>query len=592
MFKNVLHNHLNKTKYLISCNVHKINYQKILPKSYFSNSENLNEVDELNKLIKKTSTKHTNTSLSNFSLDVLKDVKGFYGIKNNKPHEEDIVIKKNLKKLSNAERVTIGKDDDISRYNIMIHPQEETDSILDAVFKKGTNEQFFKKLDKIYKAVENEDFKKVNYLSNIGDIEYENKDLSDIEEEIEKENIDSLFINEIEKKSPKKVKTIEEFISTSYKEPVIKQESTNKNLEIKKSTPIVKKDNNQANNIIPYQIGEYKIENFDFIDANSLNPGTNDSISKSINKFIDVTNSVEEVNSNNKVSKNKASTGLFKSLKTSPMRESFIQQVFLNKNYSNFSSIFSKVYENLFYMKEIINYKTKQISNKKSKIENVQSSLISNYEIKTFGDKFLVKLHKINLFEFDRRRMEIICQKIVHGKSNDISIIYNSQKIKTKEGLGAFIIFVGEYHIGTITLNLGLVKNINEINFFSSLFSLILVELIQISCENSKRLMNFNLIFAKAFNLEQKIALNSKNTTIEILSNLIEGKLNKFNTKSWSNNFEEAFDDEGKVKNNYNPISKLPNVKILNNPNLMKKYFRDYLSSAAKLEHGSICFKL
>jgi hypothetical protein len=592
MFKNLLHKHLNKTKYLISCNVHKIQSQKIVRKSNFSNSENISEVEELNKLIKKSSIKQINSGLSNFSLDVLKDVKGFYGIKNNKPNEEDVVLRKNLKKLSNAERVTIGKDDDISKYNIMIHPQEETDYILDAVFKNGTNEQFFKKLDKIYKAVENEDYNKQNYLSNIGDIEFENKDLSDIEEEIEKTNADSLFLNEIDKKTPKKVKTIEEFINTASKVPVITKESVNKSIEVNKSIISNKKEIVQEFNIKPYQIGEIKIESFDFIDSKSLNPGVNDV--PRISNFINIENPIEEYNKTAiiKTSKTNSSAGIFKSLKTSPMRESFIQHVFLNKNFSNFHLILSKVNETLFYLKEFLNIKTKQTYFKKSKIENVQASLISNYEIKTLGDKFLIKLHKVNLFEFDRRRMEIICQKILHGNSYDISIVYNAQKIKSKEGLGAFIIFVGEYHIGTITLNLGLVNNINEINFFSSLFSLILVELIQIGCENSKRLMNFNLIFAKTFNIEQKIALNSKNVIIEILSNLIDGKINKFNTKSWSNNFEEAFDDEGKVKNNYLPVSKLPNLKILNHPSLMKTHFRDYFSSAAKLEPGSICFKL
>jgi len=155
--------------------------------------EDEDEVESLNKSIRNMSQKTHTLNKSSFKLDIIKDVKNYFKNKNS-VKEENKDIRKNLNKLSAAERVTIGKDEDLDNLNIRLHSEMESDSILDAVFNKGTNSEFIKKLDKVYEVVKNEELKtweRLGKSKNLYAEEIEDKDITDLEDD------EDIYIEEI-----------------------------------------------------------------------------------------------------------------------------------------------------------------------------------------------------------------------------------------------------------------------------------------------------------------------------------------------------------------------------------------------------------
>ncbi len=292
----------------------------------------------------------------------------------------------------------------------------------------------------------------------------------------------------------------------------------------------------------------------------------------------------------------KMNLDFFKRLKMTNFKESFVQQTFLNQKFDNLSQIFDHFWDNMHESKEMLNKQTQKPYYKKVKFDNVGQHLLNNYKIKTFGDKFSIKLFKTSLFEFDRSRFELITSRIVSSNENIITIIYNSKKgLTDKEGESVFIIFAGETQVGTILINTGVVQNLQVINYFSSFFSLVLVELIQMCTQNSgsQNLLHFNLVIAKKFDVEAKLNTEFKNKTINILNNLIDAKLSKFKVNQ-KPDFDEIFDEDGKIKKSSTAINvaRIPNLKFFNYSNVLKKQFTQYFKATGNLENGNLCYKI
>jgi hypothetical protein len=723
-------------KFLQSQKLIKINlasYSKLEQTRILDEEED--EVAELNKRIldnaqshssKKQSTQNSqpasSLSKSSFKLDILKDVKNYYDSKKPKVVEnEDIqaeaVIKKKLKKLSQAEQVTIRKDEDVSKFNIKLHNERDTDSILDSVFKHGTNKKFYDKLDLIYDKVTNEEidnWEKIGKSTNLYEENLDNdKDLSDLEEELNKIDSESYYMNLLgskEDKQEKKVKTIEEYLGIEHiKLSTLSSEKKTNSAQnkSKKSTPEleeqkktyqyvkpaeklninfgrqneieIKTTNNNQNNFSQQQ--NQQIQNYQFLNptqgSNTLNlnntqpeisktnklqtvlssaqlkstykqimtpleqqlnlsifnpaslnpdlskipsipniyplkkteqdksqhlsPSKIENISKNKNQLATLKDD-KKIQSKSPLSQSPIRTKLtvdfFRRLKMGNYKESFIQQTFLNQKYDNQAQLFDYFWDNILEEKEYLNKKTQEKYFKRQRRNNAPQHLLENYKIKTFGDKFSIKLFKATLFEFDRSRLEMITSRIVNSKESVITIVFNSKRgLTDRTGQGVFVIFAGENQVGTILVNIGVVQNILVMNYFTSFMGLVLAELIQMTCQNtgSKNLLHFNLVMAKKFDVEAKLHTESKNRTVQILNYLIDAKLGKFK-QNQGINFDEIFDDEGKIKKSSSASNvtnfKLPNLKFHNYSTVLKKYFTQYFNATANLETGNLCYKI
>lgn len=707
--------------------------------------EDEDEIVELNKRILENSHGHSSkkhssqvsqthqssSSLnkSSFKLDILKDVKNYYDSKKQKSNDNDdiqagAVIKKQLKKLSLAEQATIRKDEDVTKFKIKLHSERDTDTILDSVFKHGTNKKFFDKLDLVYEKVTNEEIDNWELLGKSKNLYEENldndKDLSELEEELNKMDSESYYMNLLsskEDKQEKKVKTIEEYLGIeNLKSPVLNSvNKSNLNLAINKSKisgstgTSVFQEQNKSNqylkstenfkygNISPQIEVERKEKNFQDryseINQGKENFNTNQFLnqversdsknilnheSSKLDKLKNVKSRIQKKStykqimtpleqqlnlslfnpaslnpdfskipsipnifpfkkteqgtcqefatpssnqeiknliptsplknekkiqsktpaSQNPLTMTKLNVDFFKRFKMGNYKESFTQQSFLNQKYNNHAQLFDFFWENILEQKEGLIKKSGEKYYRKQKRDNAPQYLLENYKIKTFGDKFSIKLFKATLFEFDRSRIEMITSRIVNSKQNVINIVYNSKKgLLDKSGQGVFIIFAGENQVGTILVNIGVVQNISVMNYFTSFIGLVLAEIIQMTCQNtgSKNLLHFNLVMAKKFDVEAKLNTESKNRTIKILNYLIDAKLGKFK-QNQALNFDEIFDEDGKMKKSSSVSNitnlKLPNLKFHNYSTVLKKFFNQYFNSTANLEAGNLCYKI
>ena len=159
------------------------NLQKVLFKMFSSDDEVLN----LNKMLKDPSHGGYNKKRKkeNDDLKIQEDQEddNTEEEKLQNKLKEQKLIKKNLKKISQSEMTRIGEDD-ADKYSFPSFSAANIDSILNDVFSKGSNREFYNKLDEVYNRVENEEVRmieKFEKTNNLDSLKIDEKDFSDEE---------------------------------------------------------------------------------------------------------------------------------------------------------------------------------------------------------------------------------------------------------------------------------------------------------------------------------------------------------------------------------------------------------------------------
>jgi hypothetical protein len=614
-------------------------------RNYSKNISSDDEVESLNneiKLLKLSSKKKFIPDLS-FEHDPLEMNKQKHI---DKKEVDDLKLKLKITKISEAQRVCIREDEDISKYKIIKHRDQDLNSLLDAIFEKGTNHNFVKKLDKICEIVNEEEFQSIAgfQTSKIGGLDYIEKDLSDIEESINLE-VEKFFENttkKLEIPKFKKVKTIEEYLEKS---PHLEKNKNEIETKIKINQPLTEinqyvKKNNLINDSSSFQQQqqieskqnlhlnktskesivlkefdnplklELQFKKFDFINPSQNDPERKPkkistkkqslasenlfTVSSNKNpshlKYKTQTESIEAKFENYLLKKTlrKFDMLYFKTLNFNFTEDSFIQKEIISKNHSHVE-LFNDMYKKLCYTKEYTDKKTKRVYYKSVIREDPLNSIKRNYQLKIISGKYYARLFNETFLSFDKNRIDLILLKLKSSKENLINFLLASTKTSNGDNVGVVTIFDGLNQTGAILINLGEFSNINFTPFYLHLIALQIIEIIQLNSDNLSHIEHFNIIIdSSSFNFESKISIITNNLATKFISLLLESKLEKFKTKRLNN---EIMDPELNL-NNSSFISNIPNIKFFNYRDINRKYILQYLRGAAKLDINSINIKL
>jgi hypothetical protein len=602
--------------------------------------ETVDEISELNKLLKKSfpqiknSKERVNSHAEgkifsgyskdkqqdkvSFELDVYKDLQQFYESKENKeesPEEQpkETKLKAAIKKISQSELVTIQKDENIDKYKIIPQSDLATEDILNSIFKKGTNSNFVKNIDKIYEQMEMEEinlWEKIGTAKNIYNVDMTEKDLSEIEEEIEEnKNEGDLrkkgFLNPSYNNSDEEGRDFDSSNSILNINEETNDDSHNEIQNLIKNLNLVKEKREASRILIkktPFRF-DYKtyFENFkkslshineihsSFLKNIPLYQGKTSLQNEKINSAMVIKQSESKTVSPKKSITNYTSKEFIESLVVSDLKETIVLPS-INLTNSSIDNTFLHLKPQLFDEILIKYDKSKKEMKRLNPKKNFSQFLLDNYHIKSSPSSIFIKILKQTIITFDKKSINCITAKIKQLNPDVISIVYNTKRIaNTKQNFAVFVIFADEVNLGNFILNCGVMNSAQSVDLFVSFISMILIENIQLAC--NEKILHFNYIFAKKFNLEFKLSSsNNKNIMNYVLSNLMDAKFHKLQKTLSPAQDDEIFKEDGTLKKNKN--YQIPNLKFFSMPKFFTKYFKLFFYIAAQLEPGQICYKI
>jgi len=603
-------------------------------------SETVDEISELNKLLNKAipqlnnpkekinsnaevkifsgNSKAKQQDKVSFELDVYKDLQQFYENKENtevSPEDQpkETKLKAAIKKISQSELVTIQKDENIDKYKIIPQSDSATENILNSIFKKGTNSNFVKNLDKIYEQIEMEEinlWEKIGTAKNIYNIDITEKDLSEIEEEIEEnKNEGDLpkrpFLNSGSYNTDEQGPDFDSSNSISNINYEANDDTHNEIQNLIKNLNLLK-EKKEASKILTIH-PQYKFNYKTYLDnfkksLNHINEIQSNYL-KNIPLYRGKTKLENEKNHSGLVNKqpesksgspkksivNYTSKEFIESLVVSDLKETIVLPSinFINSSIDNtFLHLKPQLFDEILIKNDKAKNQLKRLIPKK----NISQFLLDNYHIKSSPSSIFIKILKQTIMNFDKKCINCITAKIKQLNPDVISIVYNTKRIaNSKQNFAVFLIFADEVNLGNFVLNCGVMNSAQSVDLFVSFISMILIENIQLAC--NEKILHFNYIFAKKFNLEFKLSSsNNKNIMNYVLSNLMDAKFHKLQKTLSPVQDDEIFKEDGTLLKNKN--YHIPNLKFFSMPKLFTKYFKLFFSIAAQLEPGQFCYKI
>lgn len=137
------------------------------------------------------------------------------------------------------------------------------------------------------------------------------------------------------------------------------------------------------------------------------------------------------------------------------------------------------------------------------------------------------------------------------------------------------MIYADNEHVGSITYSTGPIANMLCVDVFNIFTNVVLIELIQTYC--TEKLYYFNIVFAKKFEFENKLNVNSKSFMVSVLTSWIDARLNKLK-------LVQNQTGDGKIYNS------LPYLKMYYYSKYRTKYFNNSFKLAQNLNAGDAIF--